>query len=252
MASVRNIVVTANEVARPAGPHTPTIHQFLNYLHSDGFSACPKPLGVADGVEILSLVEGETYDYPLCGAVASEEALRSAAVLLKTFHEASALYLPKMENCRWALEPREPVDVICHGDFAPYNVALKGNSVVGVFDFDTSHPGPRIWDLAYAVYCWAPFKTHKYDEMGTLTEQCHRARMFCDHYGASESEKHQLADEMANRLRALVTFMETEAAKGNAQFQQHLAMGHDKAYLKDIDYLIENKLKIIRHFLNTL
>ncbi|UGA53370.1 phosphotransferase [Vibrio sp. VB16] len=72
------------------------------------------------------------------------------------------------------LEPREPFEFICHGDFTPYNVALSENTVVGVFDFDTAHPAPRIWDLAYSIYCWSPFKTDSVDKLGTIAEQVFR------------------------------------------------------------------------------
>lgn len=51
-----------------------------------------------------------------------------------------------------------PIEVMCHGDFAPYNVVLNGSDAVGIIDFDTLHPGSRLSDVAYAVYRWAPLK----------------------------------------------------------------------------------------------
>ncbi len=34
-------------------------------------------------------------------------------------------------------------------DFAPYNITFVDGCVHGIIDFDTLHPGPRIWDVAY-------------------------------------------------------------------------------------------------------
>ena len=50
---------------------------------------------------------------------------------------------------------------MCHGDFAPYNITFVDRCVHGIIDFDTLHPGPRIWDVAYAVYRRSPFVSSK-------------------------------------------------------------------------------------------
>ena len=61
---------------------------------------------------------------------------------------------------------------MCHGDFAPYNVVLKGEQAVGIIDFDTCHPGSRLWDISYALYRWSPFMHLKNpDRLGSLEEQ---------------------------------------------------------------------------------
>jgi aminoglycoside phosphotransferase (APT) family kinase protein len=51
----------------------------------------------------------------------------------------------------------DPIEVMCHGDFAPYNVTIVDGEAFGIIDFDTLHPGPKMWDIAYAVYRWVPF-----------------------------------------------------------------------------------------------
>ena len=48
----------------------------------------------------------------------------------------------------WQLSGRYPIEVICHGDYAPYNVVLNGKQAVGIVDFDTAHPG-----TSYMGYC---------------------------------------------------------------------------------------------------
>ena len=45
---------------------------------------------------------------------------------------------------------REPVEVICHNEFAPHTCVLRDDRVVGIIDFDYAAPGPRLWDAAFA------------------------------------------------------------------------------------------------------
>ncbi|MCK8061838.1 aminoglycoside phosphotransferase family protein [Vibrio sp. 1CM7H] len=232
-----------NLISRPASYWTMTIHQLLTYLHSRGFTACPKAVGIEKGKEWVSYVEGETYNYPLIGNIASVSALQSAAKMLRDMHDASEGFLKQYQNeaLHWMLPPRTPQEVICHGDFMPYNVALRGEFVVGVFDFDTAHPAPRVWDVAFSVYGWAPFKTDEHDKMGCLEQQIQRAKLFCDAYGCSRLEREELVEVMTHRLSALVDYMRGGAAQGDDRFQANLEDCHHTAYLNDIEYLRKHR-----------
>ncbi|MGF1736829.1 phosphotransferase enzyme family protein [Photobacterium satsumensis] len=236
-----------NQVYRPSQKWTPSIHLLLNHLKAESFDAAPQVFGInRDGYEILSYLEGDVFNYPLVGPVASMEALSSAGRLLRQYHDVSASWIQsdKHQDLEWMLPSREPQEVICHGDFAPYNAVLDGNTVIGIIDFDTAHPAPRIWDVAYAVYCWAPFKTHPNDALGELKEQSVRARVFCDSYGLSHENRLQLVDIMIARLNALVDFMVSEANSGDASFAQNINNGHHLSYLEDAQYLERNKNEI--------
>ena len=46
--------------------------------------------------------------------------------------------------------------MICHNDFAPYNLAFRDGLPVGAIDFEAASPGPRAWDLAYLAYRLVP------------------------------------------------------------------------------------------------
>lgn len=101
-----------------------------------------------------------------------------------------------------------PREVMCHGDFAQYNVVLRGTEAVALIDFDTAHPGPRAWDIAYALYRWAPLtNADNTDGFGSLVEQVERASLFCTVYGLSAAERAVLPRMIADRLRARVAFM---------------------------------------------
>lgn len=141
------IVRRGDEVLRPAGAWTPTVHRFLRHLRASGFAGAPVPLAIDGGQEAVSYLEGrvcEDLADPLTGSPAM---LRSAAMLLRRFHDASRGFLESDGDPRsWMLPAVEPMELVCHGDFAPYNVVTEGEAAVGLIDFDAAHPAPTAWD----------------------------------------------------------------------------------------------------------
>lgn len=237
------IVRIGGNVHRPAGEWTPYIHKLLEHIRSRGFSGAPKPLGFdVEGNEIVSYIAGQVSNYPLSEAASSEEALISAAELLRFYHDATVSFVSKLEgNERWLLPAREPVEVVCHGDYAPYNVILEGNRAVAIIDFDTAHPGPRTWDIAYALYRWVPLNNpNNPDGFGSEQEKIDRSCLFCDAYGLSKASRGGLIATTVERSQCLVDFMQSEADAGNEAFRANIADGHHLAYLADIDYLKAN------------
>lgn len=139
-----------NVVHRPKLKATQQIHRFLKYLHSVGFNGAPIPLGLRGDTEVVSYIEGDVIgdliNHPLSSVVTSTQVLRSAARLLRSYHDASVPYVlsGNYNNELWQLPPcLLPFEVMCHGDFAPYNVVIKDKMAVGIIDFDTCHPDPR-------------------------------------------------------------------------------------------------------------
>jgi hypothetical protein len=166
----------------------------------------------------------------------SPEALVSAARLLRRYHDATAGFAGRCPS-GWMLPSRSPAEVICHGDFAPYNCVLDGERAVGMIDFDTAHPGPRVWDVAYCVYRWAPLsRPGNAEAFGTVAEQARQARLFCDAYGLPAECRRVLLSAAAGRLAALVDYMREQARAGHPSFQRHVGEGHDLLYLSDIGY----------------
>ncbi len=240
------IFKNGNTVQRPMGKWSPTIHRLLKHLESIGFSKSPQFIGIENEKEILSFVDGETYDYPLVGTIGSEEAVITAGKLLRELHDSTESFLEfdKGNEQTWMLPSRNPQEVICHGDFTPYNVALNGNNVVGIFDFDVSHPAPRIWDLAFSAYSWAPFLTNEGCVTGTLPDQIRRAKLFLDSYGASVEHRKSFVSVVTDRLHCVVNHMKAEAKNGNVKFQQDIDNGHHLGYIADIEYLRVNETMI--------
>jgi hypothetical protein len=228
-----------DEVHRPIGKWTPQMHRVLHHLRERGFVEAPLPLGFdAEGREIVTFVKGEVSN-SLSGKAASVAALKSAAELLRRYHDAvSTFSLEATDPEKWMLPPRPPTEIVCHGDFAPYNVVLNGTRAVGLIDFDTAHPGPRTWDIAYALYRWAPFTNpDNPDGFGSVQDQIERARHFCEAYGLASEARRGLADLMVLRLQALIDFMVAQAKADNEVFVANVEDGHHTAYLADIKYL---------------
>ena len=240
----RKIAKAADKVIRPAGPATPHIHAALSFMHENGFTFVPKPYGITeDGREILSFVEGTVYNDSFPDEIRTDEVLMEAASLLRRYHDVIQRYMSKLTgNETWTLPARAPAEVLCHGDIAPYNTTVIDGHIHGIIDFDLLHPGPRLWDLAYAVYRWVPFVSpDNADYQGGLDEQLRRLRLFVDTYDLHESERQQLPDRMIQRLQYLVDFMTSQADNGNEDFQKNIEDGHAKLYQEDIRYMKEHR-----------
>ncbi|MFZ7087732.1 phosphotransferase [Curtobacterium sp. RRHDQ10] len=235
-----------DRVHRPAGPWTPTVHRLLAHLHDAGFVAAPEPIALGEMLETVSFIPGQAGEYPWTADVASEAALVTSARLLRNYHDAAATFV-RSEDDIWSQAARLPVETICHGDFAPYNCSFDGRNAVGIFDFDTAHPGPRVWDVASAVYRFAPLTTG--DDRSTptpsLDHRLVRAAEFCRAYDLDAGSRAELVDAMVAGLVALVTTIETRAAAGDAKFAEDLEQGHADLYRADVAY-IESHAAAIR------
>ncbi len=184
-----------DRVHRPAGPWTPTVHQLLTHLHEQGFVAAPEPIALGDALETVTFVPGVAGNYPWSAEIAGEAALVTSARLLRQYHDAAATY-PRSATDVWSQAERLPVETIVHGDFAPYNCVYDGIAAVGLIDFDTAHPGPRVWDVASAVYRFAPFTTGLVEgsTAPTLDERLERAAEFCRAYELDDRSREVLVE----------------------------------------------------------
>jgi len=218
------------------------VHDLLRYLRQHGFTAAPAFHEVTpDGFEILDFIAGDVSNYPPTPAAASRAALESAAELLRAYHDATVGFAASAPQQGWQVRATEPVEVLCHGDYAPHNCVLDGDRVIGIIDFDHAQPGPRVWDVAYAAYRWVPLTAPtNADGFGTADEQAARLRVFCDHYGL-DAGRAVLMDTVAARLHGLVDFMRTQAAAGSAAFASHLRDGHHLQYLADAEYVVRER-----------
>jgi len=223
-------------VRREAGFWTPRVQQLLAHLRAKGIRETPVPLGLDDqGREILTFIPGLVGHAPLPDVLRTDDVLASAARLLRRMHDAT-LDVAHAWQDGWQAVTREPVEVICHGDFAPYNCIFEQGKLIGVIDFDHAHPGSRAWDLAYALYRFAPIMdATNPDCFGTVDEQCRRARLFCDAYGLSARAR--LVETLRLRIESMADFLRQGAAKGDPRMLANIEAGHLAIYLTDCDYV---------------
>lgn len=224
------------EVYRPKPFNHAEVHKFLNYLRSRGSRITPKVIGTTETQEILSFMKGTVYN-ELPPALQTDRMLETAARLLREFHDFSEGYVQQLEgNEQWLLPAQAHVELICHGDFAPYNVTIVGECAKAIIDFDTIHPGSAMWDISYAIYRWVPFEAG-----GDLQEQIRKAKVFLVAYDSEWWDNETFVYVLTQRLEALVQFMQKEAEAGNETFKQNIEDGHMQKYLEDIEYLKVNR-----------
>jgi Ser/Thr protein kinase RdoA (MazF antagonist) len=222
-----------DEVLRTAGPWTTNVHRLLQLCADGGVKGIPRPLGYTeDGRERLSYLHGTVPAYPMPDWVWDERVLDDAARLLRGLHDASVPLAGVTEG--WRSPVRQPVEVVCHNDFAPYNLVFDDGRVVGVIDFDYCSPGSRIWDLAYLAHRLAPLEAGPF----TDSERASRLQRLLDIYGL-DAEVGELLATVVLRLRDLAVFSEEASVRlANPELADH-AVG----YRKDADRIAHGQLR---------
>jgi hypothetical protein len=231
---INRVVRVGDAVHRPCSPWSPATRELLSVLRDAGLPV-PAWRGTDDlGRDVLDYLPGEVGHYPLSEAVRSDAALVSAARLLRRFHDASVPLVGRA--LPWQLAPLPAAEVIVHGDYAPYNLVFSRDHVVGIFDLDYARPGPRTFDLAYAIYRFAPLASG-HDGWGTIPERAARVRLFCESYGLDACDVAESVAAVVPRLLGHVSYMRDEAAAGNEAFARHIAEGHAELYSDDAAYV---------------
>ncbi|MGK4578568.1 phosphotransferase [Kitasatospora sp. HPMI-4] len=239
---VNRVVREGSLVRRPAGPWSVTVQRLLAHLRDVGFTGAPRPFGLSDdgAEELVEYLPGEVGHDFAAPEVRSDASLVAAGRLLRGLHDASAGFARERGDV-WQLPPREPAEVICHGDAATYNTVFGERLPVAFIDFDTAHPGPRVWDAAYTAYRFVPlYAPDEVEHTLPIPEAKRRLSLFADSYGLSQAERAQLPATAAERLRALVAWMRRHAAAGHPAFSRHVAEGHDRRYLTDAQWIEDN------------
>lgn len=209
-----------DEVLRTAGPWTPTVHRLLDLYSLTGVDQTPRALGLtSDGRERLSFLPGIVPTYPMPDWVWTEAVLADAAGLLRRLHEASVPMAGVTDG--WRSPVRRPAEVVCHNDFAPYNLVFDDGRLTGVIDFDYCSPGPRIWDLAYLAYTLAPLTGALGVGPFTAEERAQRLERLLTAYGSSATPA-ELVATVVLRLRDLADFSDDASVRlGNPELAQH-------------------------------
>jgi Phosphotransferase enzyme family len=242
--NVSNVYRSGDTVRRELKPESTRIHKLLNHLEAKGFQHVPTFLGIDEkGREILSFIEGEAGNYPLKEYMWSDEVLKEIAKMLRMYHDVVSDF-PIDEDWQPIDNTPQPFEVLCHNDFAIYNIIFNEKRPVGIIDFDVAGPGPRRWDIAYTLYTCVPLSRVHYSESGEAVHYDpsrdadrikQRVKLFFESYGF-EFGMNDL-QTVLRRLEAVCRTIHRKAGEGDAAFQKMIEEGHVEHYQKDIAFI---------------
>ena len=192
------ILRRGDRVLRPMGPWSPAVHEYLRYLESVGFDGSPRVLGIENGYEVLSYLDGDVPADPgwepghgtrLPPYARTEAALCAAARLLRRLHLAAAGFEPTSTGYRFHPHPPREGEIVCHGDAGPWNTVYRDGQPVAFIDWDAAQPADPLTDLASAAWAFVPLAP-----VGQLIESGFdpvpdlpaRLRLFLDAYGLAD------------------------------------------------------------------
>ena len=140
-------------------------------------------------------------------------ALREVAQIIRRFHDATLTFVPP-PDARWRgiVGAPDAGEVICHNDLGPFNVVFARGHRSAIIDWDNAAPGPRLWDIACALWrfapLWGPDAWWGGDWEGNgwrlpLITKARRLRAFREAYGAAFFPAWpQVLDLVEARMRA--------------------------------------------------
>lgn len=211
--NMNEVVRDGDTVRRFGGPWTPTVHRYLRYLARGGIDWAPTPIGFDGQHETLSFIDGIVPAYPLPEWVWTDAALEQGARMLRRLHDASVGY--PLDGAVWQSPTKVPVEVVCHNDFSPHNLAFRDGEIVGAIDFDMCSPGPRIWDLAYYATRMVPLTSEPPPGAPAGPEVRRRITLLLDAYGRDAGSVPLTVESVMQvairRLYELADFSRTKA-----------------------------------------
>lgn len=229
----------------------PNIHLLLQHLQHKNFSYTPKFFGVVNNQEVLSYIPGYVPGdkYPSCpNYIWSTDNLIEAAKILRQFHDLTVDFLKNNLNSNWELNifSEDEQQVICHNDFAPYNFVYMDTRIIGLIDFDMVSPGPRIFDIAYALYTIVPLSSFQFDDRGNIRKyqsfdaliRRQRINLFFEAYQMPRPDN--LKQWIIRRLIVLCDYIDKRAKLGNKAFEKMKKEGTIEYYRQEINFIEQN------------
>ncbi len=217
-----SVVRRGDVLERPAGPWTPAVQALLGHVHRVRPGLAPRPLGyeTVDGVERVEFIEGDVAGGAVPPYVWLDDTLAAMAALLRELHDATVGFEPP-EGARWRTDAAHPEggEVVCHNDVAPWNTVFRRERPVALIDWDLAAPGPRLWDVTFALWHFVPFyggmSGDPFDP-GTFGARGRRARLFCDAYGLGE--RAAVVPTLLKRMTATLETIHERADAGEVAY----------------------------------
>lgn len=171
-ASGLGVVRIGDTVRRPPRFVTNTMREVLQHLERAGFDTAPRWLGVDDdGRDVLTWIDGDTLVergrmHPYIGdpperILFDDVQLAAVFALLRRYHDTF------------------DGEVICHGDYGPWNLVWRDSLPVAVIDFDNAYRGDPADDVGYALRMFVSYGFGPW----TPGDSVRRTRVALDAYG---------------------------------------------------------------------
>ena len=221
------VVKVGDTVRRAQSKHSANVHRLLRHLETAEFPHSPRFLGIDDkGRETLSFIAGST-DFPT-SLWSNPQVPVVATKMLREFHDATVGLSVDPDGWAYAYPDTTRREVICHNDFAPYNMVFRDCLPVAIIDFDLAGPGPRLRDLAYLTYWLAPLSFSTGDMKAAseaeLSAGCSRLRSMCATYGTMDYDG--LLNMVAEVLVHMASHDAAQRMIGDAAAQRLADGGH--------------------------
>jgi Ser/Thr protein kinase RdoA (MazF antagonist) len=192
------------------------VHALLGHLATVAPGIAPRVLGIEGNCEILSYIPGRVPSGTEFNTV-SVDAVRSTGRLLRRFHDASRSFqaAPLPDGVRWhyTSSTHGPFPVVCHNDISPRNTVFRGDDAVSFIDWDLAGPEDPRWDLAHAVWQFAPLMSDASCRLrgwsDTMPDRRERLASLLDGYGLTDTDdRTEVLRLVAKRVEATLTGIE--------------------------------------------
>ena len=117
---------------------------------------------------------------------------------------------------------------------APTISSFRNNEPIALIDFERATPGPRIWDIAFVVYRFAPLcDSPKQGYTPAFLEHiARRIRLFLSAYGFTQND--DLFDWIQLRLKTEIDLFESGETDDPIRRQKKIDAGHLDLYKRDL------------------
>jgi hypothetical protein len=134
---------------------------------------------------------------------------------------------------------------VSHPEGAP-NIIYVNYKAVAFIDFETAAPGPRIWDVVFAIYRFA--RLYELSNIAKVSDTyldkvAQRIRRFCDYYGLEAGKN--LLDTVRQRLEFQIAWLSSPENVGI--HRKAMADEHRAFYRRDVVAIARHTTKLGRH-----
>lgn len=229
--SSREVVRVGDTVHRPAMPWSSSVDALLLHLQKIGFQGAPRALGYDEaGRQVLSFVEGYVDPDP---SDLDDSRLVEVGRMIRSFHDASATFVPPSDATWGVVITPDREDLICHHDLAPWNL-VRTSTQLTFIDWDGAGPGSRLWDLAYAAHGFVPLSPD-----ASLSDEVASRRLaaLVDGYDLSRRDRARLVDMLGPRVLSMYELLKRGRETDTQPWSKLWDEGHGEVWLAHAFYV---------------